>query len=982
MRFYFSFLFLFSFTILCQEKEDDFCEPKTKFGDNCTDDCSTDCLNNTCYKSSGSCVECPSKKYGDLCNLECSANCKDSICFKNGTCVECVLGKSGDSCELECPNNCTQCDKNDNKKCIKCDEGFYLPNNECQQCSEGCIDGKCDDKNGNCDCKEGYTGPKCDSKCEVNCDGCNQNGTCIKCKDNKYFGPKCETPCDKCPNGTCTIDGLCINQNDNCLDEQLFGPSCNKTCNDCKSCDRGGNCTTCNNSFIYGKKCSEKCENCPDGGCDINGICINKTENCKGDLYYGENCTINCNNTKRNCNTCKRTGECLSCKNEEYFGIDCDKSCKRCYDGKCNFNGTCKDNTKCANETYYGKSCENTCDACSPNGKCNMDGICERCNNESFYGDKCQYNCIEKCFENKCNFTGFCENKDKCAKKDLYGEKCNQSCADKCFDSACKINGDCEISCSSTFYNFPSCNKNCSSKCKGSNCEDLNGKCINCEDEHYYGDFCNLTVGSGDLINCSKAIQDGTKCIECKDNATYGNKCENECSKGCQDKTKDGRSMCKLDGACEGCLVEYFGKYCTEKCLGCGDKGCDDQGYCKEFKCIEGKYGLKCDGNCDCGTNSNTLECGKFSRECLNCKFGYYGTSCEKRCDYKCKTGLCCLSEEKELNTKLKIPTDYKYLNVIVNNKTYVVEIDYNYGFPLTLFGTLKESTNCTNIQTDIFDMKVEEVASSDYEFTNYYTTGILYKNYEIQLNGGNDKVNSDIVIAYRVNCPKLIQDKKNVSGVIGLGFFNSISNSFFFNETNGQNILSYSLIDDNNIELSFGSVSKEQANYIDKLTSCKVIFTSDTDIQGKKMSCELNGIKSSKHKAALKLENAIITFSLAEESSLILKYDQQTVDYLINEYFNNDCEFKSNGEYNYFEYNYEINKLPNFGFVFNNFFYSYEPNLFFKEDSQNGKKIFSIKLSNNTDKSEFILGKEFLKDIKFTINNEEGYIYFYAQNA
>ena len=38
--------------------------------------------------------------------------------------------------------------------------------------------------------------------------------------------------------------------------------------------------------------------------------------------------------------------------------------------------------------------------------------------------------------------------------------------------------------------------------------------------------------------------------------------------------------------------------------------------------------------------------------------------------------------------------------------------------------------------------------------------------------------------------------------------------------------------------------------------------------------------------------------------------------------------------------------------------------------------------LDESSEKTEFILGKEFLKDIKFTINNEEARIYFYAKNA
>ena len=44
-------------------------------------------------------------------------------------------------------------------------------------------------------------------------------------------------------------------------------------------------------------------------------------------------------------------------------------------------------------------------------------------------------------------------------------------------------------------------------------------------------------------------------------------------------------------------------------------------------------------------------------------------------------------------------------------------------------------------------------------------------------------------------------------------------------------------------------------------------------------------------------------------------------------------------------------------------------------------RKDIAIKINKNSDRTEFIIGKEFFSDIKFTINNEEAQIYFYAQN-
>ena len=912
-------IFIFSLVLLIISCEEKYCEDKKTFGDNCTEPCST--------------------------------NCFEEICYKNGTCEKCPLGKSGDQCELNCNSSCKACDKIDYSICTECNENYYLQDHKCLRCNDGCKEGTCKD-GGICECKEGF------------------------------YGSTCESKCSNCPEGGCDINGTCIIINSDCKDPKYYGPLCNQTCSpDCNNtCNRKGECYACKEKGKYGVNCDKNCKNCPGGECDMNGFCIDKEKDCENLLYFGDFCNETCNSSvNKNCNECHRNGICTSCKDNEFFGNNCTESCDKCSDGKCYINGTCQVQGKCSKEYYYGQSCNNSCEKeCSTSGACDMEGKCTRCSNESYYGDKCQFNCTDKCFGDKCDINGTCITKDKCAHKYLYGKKCEDSCKKNCKDESCNMDGSCESGCSSQFYGFPSCKLECSSSCNNSNCDDDNGKCINCQDDHYYGDFCNISV-SQNLKNCTRARQNGESCIECKEKKFYGEKCENECNEGCLDK------KCKIDGKCEGCSAIYYGLYCNNTCDGCGNIGCDDQGYCKDFECVKGKFGLKCDGKCECGDNSNSLECGKFSQECLNCKFGYYGTQCEKRCNFKCKTGLCCLSKEKELNRKFKIDADYRYLKIYLDDKEYWVEIDYNYGFPLTLFNSTEKKTNCTYIKRELFNnMKKKEELISHYDFTDYYTIGSLFKNYEIKIENGGT-VSTDIVIASEVNCrensPK--DTDKEISGVIGLGFFNSISIGLFANNSNAQNILSYSL-NNNQIELLFGSLSEKQEEYIDKLTSCKVVFGSNTDIQGKKMTCELEGIKSSKHSTALKLENATITFSLREESSFVLGGNKDYMEYLKNEYLNEEYEEKNLNGTIYYKYPADkINKLPNFGFVINKYFYSYEPDKLFSEKSdENNKKTFLIGFSEKINKTEFILGKKFLQDIKFTINNEEAKIYFYAQNA
>ena len=90
-------------------------------------------------------------------------------------------------------------------------------------------------------------------------------------------------------------------------------------------------------------------------------------------------------------------------------------------------------------------------------------------------------------------------------------------------------------------------------------------------------------------------------------------------------------------------------------------------------------------------------------------------------------------------------------------------------------------------------------------------------------------------------------------------------------------------------------------------------------------MTCELDGIKSSKYSEAFKLKNAYITFSLGENSSLILGNDKNYTEYLRRAFFNEDelniINDPNNPDIQYILYpNNKINKLYDFGFVFNNF--------------------------------------------------------------
>ncbi|XP_066588247.1 laminin subunit alpha [Prorops nasuta] len=210
--------------------------------------------------------------YGDYCKpCECSGNIDtnqvgscDSI---TGECLQCLNNTYGKACNL-------------------CKPGFFgdaIDRKDCQSClCDTCGMEECDNRNGQCHCKENVVGEKCDS-CEVNhygfnsCDGCkpcdcglasessqcdDETGQC-RCKPG-VTGRKC----DQCiagywdygPDG-CTSCG--------CNTGYSVGASCNVTTGQC----------TCLPGVI-----GEKCDHCPYRNVLLEGQGCFQCGSCAGDL--------------------------------------------------------------------------------------------------------------------------------------------------------------------------------------------------------------------------------------------------------------------------------------------------------------------------------------------------------------------------------------------------------------------------------------------------------------------------------------------------------------------------------------------------------------------------------------------------------------------------------------------------------------------------------------------------------------------------
>uniref|UniRef100_A0A2C9JE69 Cubilin n=1 Tax=Biomphalaria glabrata TaxID=6526 RepID=A0A2C9JE69_BIOGL len=367
------------------------------------------------HNVSGQCSACDSLHYGTNCAMDCQCHVNNTLdCDDiNGTCT-CRHGWTGQKCDLdvdECTQNASFCSSinetctnlNGSAECL-CNIGFYKAafNESCRacgslyyglncasQCSCNATNTEdCNDINGTCSCKSGWTGPICNQAC-----------------NSTQYGPNCASQC------------LCNATNtEDCNDV-------NGTCS-CKSGWTGDNCNQACNSTQYGPNCASQClcnatntEDCND----VNGTCSCKpgwtgpicNQACNS-TQYGPNCASQCLCNATNTEDCNDVNGTCSCK-PGWIGANCNQAC---------------------NSTQYGPNCASQCLCNATNTEdCNdVNGTCfckpgwtgTNCNqacNSTQYGPNCASQCLcnatntEDC--NDVNGTCFC-------KSGWTGANCNQ----------------------------------------------------------------------------------------------------------------------------------------------------------------------------------------------------------------------------------------------------------------------------------------------------------------------------------------------------------------------------------------------------------------------------------------------------------------------------------------------------------------------------------------------------------------------------
>ena len=181
----------------------------------------------TSCKTTSECDECQDGRWGKACQQPCNTECFQNRCHKeSGVCI-------GAPCKL---GNCNKCDSSYN--CISCQDRFYVDiNHTCQECPKTCKTGTvCSEKYGNClkGCNAGWSGMKCDTRCNTGCFQCDQSNKnlCRTC-ERDLFGENCETKCGIKCRLVIGEDNICERENGKCLwgcQSTWWGTLCNKRC--------------------------------------------------------------------------------------------------------------------------------------------------------------------------------------------------------------------------------------------------------------------------------------------------------------------------------------------------------------------------------------------------------------------------------------------------------------------------------------------------------------------------------------------------------------------------------------------------------------------------------------------------------------------------------------------------------------------------------------------------------------------------------
>ncbi|ELP89619.1 hypothetical protein EIN_201040 [Entamoeba invadens IP1] len=222
------------------------CDNKNESNVRCSVDI-PDCL----YTTNNKCIECKQNYYiyNNTCQLLNDSHCLLSNTFGCTSCEDNFYLTDTQSCE-RCDDNCLTCISN-SRKCLSCANDYFLANYKCE--TNDNLKLKCDSfsKSGGCViCKRGYYRVVLDCyDCDVKCETCNNNITCLSCNTTNY-----RTKSGDCLPQSSIVgcDNVTSSGCSKCSEHyfEINGNECDKCDENCKACVSQTTCVTCSSDMV------------------------------------------------------------------------------------------------------------------------------------------------------------------------------------------------------------------------------------------------------------------------------------------------------------------------------------------------------------------------------------------------------------------------------------------------------------------------------------------------------------------------------------------------------------------------------------------------------------------------------------------------------------------------------------------------------------------------------------------------------------
>uniref|UniRef100_A0A6Q2X112 Neurogenic locus notch homolog protein 1 n=1 Tax=Esox lucius TaxID=8010 RepID=A0A6Q2X112_ESOLU len=559
----------------------------------------------------------------------------------------------------------------------------------CSTSTESCLDlGRCEptvEGNGECKCRDGFVGNRCQHRDPCSASPCKNSGTChvVLRGDSVSFACVCEpgftdrvcfTPVNNaCLSSPCRNGGSCdpVNLQDyKCqCPPGWSGKQC-QLADPCASnpCANGGQCTPFESHYIC--TCTPR--------------------------FYGKMCQQDVNECAQNPSPCRNGGRCVNVVGayrcqcpQEYTGEHCDVRYLPCSPSPCHNGGTCVQKGETAYECscvpgFSGQNCETNIDDCPgnncQNGATCVDGVnTYNCNcKPEFTGQVCLDD-IDECelIPNACQNGGTCHNiygSYQCVCVNGWtGDDCGEN-IDDCASAACDKGATCHDRVASFYCQCPPgrtgllCHLNdacISNPCqKGSNCDNnpVTGNAICTCPLGYFGAACDQDVDECSLGMASRTTVRGSHgpplpqintSICCIRRYLLSNPCQN-----------NGKCIDKINTFHYGiasftcyCRPGYTGPRCEFNINECLSQPCRNGGACQDREnsyictCPKGTAGqtlsLLLGTNCEVNLDDCESKPCKYGTcidkingyECA-CEPGYSGTMCNINID-ECALNPC-----------------------------------------------------------------------------------------------------------------------------------------------------------------------------------------------------------------------------------------------------------------------------------------------------------------------------------------------------